>query len=72
VVNHLRRRLTERGVGIVAKGHDAGIRDLEREEIFQPERLRFRVGPGVGRVAAESVDGHDTMKKLRLANRSQD
>ena len=46
VIHHLRRRLSKRGIGIVAEGHDASIRDLEREEIFQPKRLRLRVYPG--------------------------
>ena len=71
MIYHLRRRLSKRGIGIVAEGHDASIRDLAREEIFQLERLRLRVCPGVGRVAAESVHGHNAREKLRLAKRSQ-
>ena len=71
VIHHLRRRLSKRGIGIVAEGHDTGIGDLERQKIFQPERLRLWVCPGVGRVAAESVHGHNAREKLRLAKRSQ-
>ena len=52
MVHHLCRRLSKRGVGIVAEGHDTGIGDLPGEEIFRPERLRLRVCPGLGRVAA--------------------
>lgn len=78
MTNHPRRRLSERGVGVVAKGHDAGIGDLQGQEIFQPECLRLRVCPGLDRVATESVHGHDTRGKAavsetdsRMIDRSQ-
>jgi hypothetical protein len=59
VVDHLRRRLREGGHGVVAKGQDAGIGDLLREEIFQPEC----VGPGVGLdgVTSGAMDSHDAI-----------
>lgn len=68
VVDHLRRRLRERGHGVVAKGQDARIGDLLRQEVFQPERVRLRVGPGVDGITPETVDGHDAavIKTLRL------
>lgn len=60
MIDHARRRLSEGGGSIVAEGHDASIGNLLREEIFQPERFRFRVCPGVNRITAQSVHGHDT------------
>jgi hypothetical protein len=50
---NLRRRPCKRGVGIVAKGRNANIRDLLRQEIFQSESLRLRVCPGDEGIAAE-------------------
>ena len=44
-----------------------GIKDLPRENIFQPEHLRLRVCPGVDGVAAEAVNDRDTKVRLRLA-----
>src|ERR1700761_1666282 len=64
MINDLRRRLSKRHVGIVAEGHDAGIGDLLGEEISQPELLRFRVCPGAEGIAAEAMDGHDTVEGL--------
>lgn len=72
MINHLRCGLSECGVSVVAKGHDAGIRDMQRQVIFQPECLRFRVCPGRNRVATESVHGHDARERLRSAEKTQD
>ena len=66
MVNYLRRRLPKRRIGIVAKGHDASIGNLQREEVFQPERLRFWVCPGGDRASAESMYRHDTEARLWL------
>lgn len=54
-------RLSKGDVGIVAKGHDPGIRDLLREEISQPALLRLGVCPGVDGIAAEAMHGHDAV-----------
>jgi hypothetical protein len=63
MINDLRRRLSKRGVGIVAEGHDASIGDLLGEEISQPERLRFGVCPGGEGVAAEAMHGYNTIAR---------
>jgi hypothetical protein len=63
MINHRRRRLSKRGVGVVAEGHDAGIGDLPEQDISQPECLRLQVCPSLDRVAVESVHGHDTKGK---------
>ena len=65
MVDHLRRRPSKGQGGIVAEGHDAGIGNLLREEVFQPKRLRFGVCPGGEGIAAEAVDGHNTVARLR-------
>lgn len=67
MINYLRRRLSEGRVGIIAESHDTGVRDLLREEIFQPKGLRLRMCPGVDGIAAEAVDGHNTEGRLRSA-----
>lgn len=61
MVHDLRGRLSKGGIGIVAEGHDASIGDLLREEVFQPERLGFGVCPGSKGIAAETMNGHDTV-----------
>jgi hypothetical protein len=66
MINRRRRRLSRHGVGVVAESHGTGIGDLLRQEIFQPERLRLEVCPGVDG-AAEAVDSHDTKVRPRLA-----
>ena len=43
---------------------DPRIGDLLGEEVFQPERLQFRVCPGRDRAAAKSVYGDDTAESL--------
>ena len=59
MVDHLRRRLGEGGRGIVTKGQDAGVGDLVWEEVFQPERVRLRVGPGIDSIAVKAVNRDD-------------
>jgi hypothetical protein len=71
MIDDLRRRLSKRSVGIVAKGHDARIGDLVGEEVFQQERLRLRVCPGGEGVTAEAVDSHDTKLRQRLAKATE-
>ncbi len=66
VINDLRCRLPKRRIGIIAKSHDASIRDLLAKEVSQPELLRFGVRPGREGIAAEAVDGYDTV--LRVAS----
>lgn len=60
MVNHLRHRLSKGGGSIVAEGHNASIRNLLEKEIFQLEYIRFRVCPGVNRIAAKSMHAHNT------------
>lgn len=67
MVNHLRRRLSESGSGVVTEGHNASIGDVFREEIFQPERLRLRVRPGVDGITAQAMQCHDAGGKPQLA-----
>lgn len=50
---------------IITEGHDAGIRDLLREKVSQPELLGLRVSPGGEGIAAEAMDGYDTVEGLR-------
>lgn len=64
MVHDLRRRLPKRDVGIVAEGHDARVRDFPGEEVSQPELVRLRVCPGRNGIAAEAVDGNNTVKGL--------
>jgi hypothetical protein len=40
MISHIRRQLCEGGGSILAEGHDASTRNLLREEIFAPERIR--------------------------------
>lgn len=47
MINHLRRRLPKRRFHVVAESYHASIGDLQGEEVLQPERLRFRVCPGL-------------------------
>jgi hypothetical protein len=68
MINHPpHRRLFQRDVGVVTEGHNASVRDLLGEEVFRPERLRFRVRPGREGIAAEAVDGHDTKGRPQFA-----
>jgi len=45
----------ERGRRVVAKGQYAGILDLVRQEVFEPELVRPGMCPGCDGVAAEAV-----------------
>jgi hypothetical protein len=58
MINDLRRRLSKRSVGIVAE-------DLLGEEISQPEPLRCQVCPCGEGIAAEAMEGYDTIHGLR-------
>ena len=64
MIDDIRHGLSEGCGGIVAKRHDASIRNLLREEIFEPECVRFRVCPGWSQIAAESVNSHDARERL--------
>lgn len=64
MIDHIRHRLSEGCGGIVAKRHDASVGNLLREEIFEPERVRFRVCPGCNQIAAESVNSHYARERL--------
>jgi hypothetical protein len=60
-IDHLRRRLGECGRRIVPKGQDTRIGNLLRQEVFQPERARLRVGLGVDGIAAKAMHRDDTV-----------
>ena len=64
MIRHLCRRLSKRRVGVVAERHNASIGDLLGQEVFQPERLRFRMCPGLDPVTAQSVHGHDAKARM--------
>ena len=55
VIDHVRRRFSEGCGSVIAKGHDTSIGNLLGKEVFQPERVRFWVGPGVDGIASESM-----------------
>jgi hypothetical protein len=57
VVDDIGGGLAEGSRGIVAEGKDAGILDLVRQEVFEPECIRLRVCPGVDGIAAQAVHG---------------
>lgn len=48
----------ERSRSIVVECEDAGVVDLERQEVFQPECLRLGMCPGLDGVPAEAVYGN--------------
>ncbi len=52
--------LAERSSGVVAESKDAGILDFVRQEVFEPERLRIGMCPGLDGVAAQAMHGDYT------------
>jgi hypothetical protein len=59
MINNVGGRLSEGSGSVVAEGHNTSIGKLLGEEVFQPECVRFWMGPGFDRIAAQSVHGHD-------------
>lgn len=57
VVDDIGGGLAESSRGIVAEGEDAGILDLMRQEVFEPECIRIGVCPGCNGIAAQAVHG---------------
>ncbi len=68
MISHLRRRLPKRRVGIVPERHHPRIRNLLRQEVARPERIRLGVRPCRDRIAAQSVYGDDTNDQPWSAN----
>ena len=64
IIRYLRRRLPKCRVGVIPERYNAGIGDLLEKEIFQLERLRFRIYPGPNSIAAQSVHGHDAEARM--------
>lgn len=63
--------LAERGRSVVAVGKDADILDFVRQEVFEPERVRLGMCPGLDGVAAQAVHGdYTSARSARSALRS--
>lgn len=53
-------------IGIVAKGENAGIRNVSGEKCLRPEHASLLVGPGRLAITGESVDEDDTLRSRAL------
>jgi len=61
------RRPPESDEGVIIEGKDAGSRDLARQEVSQPERFCFGMGPGFDNTTSKTGYGDYAEKEGIIA-----
>ena len=56
--------IPKRSGGIVPKAYDSGTRNIQRKEVFEPERFGARLSPCFRWITVQSVDSDDTMRQV--------
>jgi hypothetical protein len=67
MIQYIRRGVSKGSVCVITESHHPSIWNVQREEILQPESVRFRTRPSFLWIPIESMDSDDAICSKRSA-----